>query len=145
MTRPVQELISIDDTFSSCALVYLLLHITKCLKFEYIVILKILTGIELLHIEMLLCLIVKSLFLILLERLQCVWNKQGREIWRKPTGQPRYTIERQNRCFKQLALRNLFSTTSEFEGLWFEKKGTPVSMRTLYRLIWIFGSFSYRF
>lgn len=73
-----------------------------------------------------------------------VWTEEGRGTRRRPTGQPRRTTERQDRRFRQLALRDRFATTRQVADQWFGEEGRPVTMRTLYRRIRAFGLFSYR-
>lgn len=73
-----------------------------------------------------------------------VWREEGRGARRRPTGRPRRTTERQDRRFRQLALRDRFATTRQIADQWFREEGRPVTMRTLYRRIRAFGLFSYR-
>lgn len=56
-----------------------------------------------------------------------VWTKdEGIGTQRRPTGQPRHTTEHQDRCFRQLALRDRFATNRKIVDQWFEEKGRSV-------------------
>lgn len=66
-------------------------------------------------------------------RVYRIWPEEGR----KPTDQPRRTIERQ-----ELALQNRFATTRHAGDQRFEED-RPVGMRTLYRRIQAYGPVLY--
>lgn len=49
---------------------------------------------------------------------------------RKSAGQLRGTIERQDRSFRQRALRDHFSTTRQIADPWFEEQSRSISMHS---------------